>query len=118
LWQEQVALLEDESLDGVLYDTYPLNKEEQHTHQFDFIEKIFPKLKKGGILTYCNLTSIGVLKGEHAEWAGLWTKTQLPHVEKIGFAKSTFETFSISAPTTCAYYAGHTEALVPKLEKL
>merc|ERR1719238_337231 len=68
LWQDVVANLEDNSLDGVLYDTYPLNKEEQHIHQFGFIKKIYPKLKPGGILTYCNLTSIGVLKSEHAKW--------------------------------------------------
>ena len=28
-----------------------------------------------------------------------------------------FHTFAIAAPATCDYYAGHTEALVPKLQK-
>ena len=94
---------------GILYDTYPLNKEEQHIHQFDFIRRAFKKLKpgisflrfqthnfidfrlfcikilnlvlkskfSGAILTYCNLTSIGVLKGEHGDWKDLWEKTQV-----------------------------------------
>lgn len=116
LWQDKVAELPDGALDGVLYDTYPLNKEEQHTHQFDFIGKIKNKIKPGGVLTYCNLTSIGVLKGEHKEWEDLWVKTQVPHIEKIGFPKYSYTTFDITAPASCDYYAGHTAALVPKLE--
>lgn len=116
LWQDMVAALPDASLDGVLYDTYPLNKEEQHTHQFDFIEKIKPKIKPGGVLTYCNLTSLGVLKGEHKDWENLWEKTQVPHIARIGFPKYSYSTFDIAAPPTCDYYAGHTAALVPRLE--
>lgn len=58
-------------------------------------------LKPGGVLTYCNLTSIGVLKGihispngavvqsfivgEYESWQELWEKTQLPHVRACGF---------------------------------
>jgi len=115
LWQDVVESLDDESLDGVLYDTYPLNKSEQHTHQFDFLTKIMPKIKKGGVLTYCNLTSIGVLKGQHEEWDNLWKETQVPHIEKCGYKNMSYTTFSITAPSTCDYYSGHTEALVPKL---
>lgn len=116
LWQDVVASLEDESLDGVLYDTYPLNEEEQHTHQFAFLKMVQPKLKKGGILTYCNLTSIGVLKGEHEEWSDLWEQTQLPYLEDCGFKTMRFETFDIEVPDSCDYYAGHTAALVPIVE--
>lgn len=93
-----------------------MNKEEQHTHQFDFIEQIKTKLKPSGVLTYCNLTSIGVLKGEHKKWQTLWEKTQVPLIKKCGFARYSYETFKIKAPETCEYYAGHEEALVPKLE--
>jgi guanidinoacetate N-methyltransferase len=88
LWQDKVAELPDNYLDGVLYDPYPLTKEEQHTHQFDFIKQIYTKLKPDGILTYCNLTSIGVLKGRHKKWEDLWRKTQVPHLEKCGFRRT------------------------------
>lgn len=118
LWQDAIDTIEDNSLDGLLYDTYPLNKEEQHIHQFDFIRRAFCKLKPGAIMTYCNLTSIGVLKGEHKEWQELWEKTQVPHLKDIGFDPNmTYETFAIKAPENCQYYAGHEEALVPILYK-
>lgn len=117
MWQDVVAGLEDNSLDGVLYDTYPNTKEEQHIHQFGFIKEIYPKLKPGGILTYCNLTSIGVLKGEHKEWKTLWNKTQVPHIRTCGFTDYKFETSPVTPPEECKYYAGHKEALVPKLFK-
>lgn len=116
LWQDMVATLEDCSLDGVMYDPYPLNSEEQHIHQFSFIKMIKPKLKPTGILTYCNLTSIGVLKGRHPEWEKLWTESQVPHIKDCGFTKYSYTTFPIVAPKSCDYYAGHTEALVPFLE--
>lgn len=111
LWQDEVAKLEDKSLDGVLYDTYPLTKEEQHTHQFDFIRQIFPKLRPGAVLTYCNLTSIGVLRGQH-EWKDLWHKTQVPHLRNIGFDKMSFSTVPVNPPEACEYYS-HSEALLP-----
>ena len=101
-------------------------------------------------MTYCNLTSIGVLKGEHGDWKDLWEKTQVgkkcsqnvkfavktplllrfyvfnfkfwsykvPHLKDIGFdSNMTYETFKITPPDNCQYYAGHTEALVPILYK-
>jgi len=117
LWQDVVDSLPENYLDGVLYDPYPLNSAEQHIHQFDFIKKIYAKMKPGSILTYCNLTSIGVLKGQHAKWENLWKQTQVPHIIRCGFQKFSFSTFKITAPDTCEYYAGHTEALLPKLER-
>ena len=33
LWQDALAKVASDSVDGILYDTYPLNKEEQHVHQ-------------------------------------------------------------------------------------
>ena len=30
LWKDQIALVEDNSLDGVLYDAYPLKEAEKH----------------------------------------------------------------------------------------
>eukprot|EP00397_Hematodinium_sp_SG-2012_P010365 GEMP01010478.1.p1 GENE.GEMP01010478.1~~GEMP01010478.1.p1 ORF type:complete len:396 (+),score=103.05 GEMP01010478.1:47-1189(+) len=111
LWQDEIKKLQPFSIDGVLYDTYPLTKEEQHTHQFDFIRQIYPMLKPGGILTYCNLTSIGVLRGQH-EWPNLWRRTQVPYLKQIGFDKVSYTTVPVAPPASCEYYS-HNEALLP-----
>lgn len=119
LWQDQIKLIEDNSLDGILYDTYPLNAEEQHTHQFDFLKAAWKKLKVGGIMTYCNLTSIGVLKTDHPDWNEMFEKTQKPYLLKV-VKEADIKPFEIKAnlvpPANCRYYH-HTEALIPILIK-
>lgn len=120
LWQDQIALVEDNSLDGILYDTYPLNAEEQHTHQFDFLKAAFKKLKVGGIMTYCNLTSIGLLKTKHPDWKEMFEKTQKPHLLAMGCKEEDIEPFEIhkglEPPKDCRYYH-HSEALCPVIIK-
>jgi len=118
LWQNTLDSVPDGSLDGVLYDTYPLNKEEQHTHQFEFLKRIRNKLKKGGVLTYCNLTSLGVLKGQYASWADLFRETQLPHLLAAGWKEEeiSFETAPTAPTEDCEYYS-HSTGLVPILTK-
>lgn len=118
LWQNTLDSVPDGSLDGVLYDTYPLNKEEQHTHQFEFLKPIRNKLKKGGVLTYCNLTSIGILKGQYADWADLFRETQLPHLLAAGWKEEeiSFGTAPTN-PTDDYEYYSHLTGLVPVLTK-
>ena len=119
LWQEQMALIEDNSLDGILYDTYPLNEAEQHTHQFNFLETAYKKLKVGGIMTYCNLTSIGVLHTLYTDFKEMFEKTQKPHLLRIGCKEEDIEPFEIKTvapPNDCRYYH-HTEALCPVIIK-
>lgn len=114
LWQNSLPTIENNSIDGILYDTYPLVKEEQHTHQFDFIKAAYPKLKSGGILTYCNLTSLGVLRPQYQSWEELFKETQLPYLLKCGFQSQdiSFETFPVTPDKKCEYYMIDT-ALVP-----
>ena len=105
---------------------------EQHTHQFSFIEKVKAKLRPNGILTYCNLTSLGVLFGRYltkddiAEktWETIWNETQKPHLLSVGWKEDEIEGFevfklpevSIKMRGNCLYYS-HSTCLVPKLIK-
>lgn len=80
--------------------------------------RVRDKLRVGGILTYCNLTSIGVLKGKYDDWQTLFTETQLPHLLAAGWKESeiSFETAPSNPPADCEYYC-HQTALVPVLTK-
>lgn len=128
LWQDVVKTLPDSEYDGVLYDTFPNNKEHQHTHQFEFIEQARRILKPGGVMTYCNLTSIGVLRPRYSAegrsdedaWKLMFEETQRPHLNKIGWRDEEIRQFKIFSglkpPPSCAYYQ-HDSMLVPHLEK-
>lgn len=52
LWQEVVDSLPSESFDGILFDTYPITKEELDNSDFQFLETAYRLLKKGGVFTY------------------------------------------------------------------
>jgi len=137
MWQDAVADLEDESIDAVLYDPYPNTAAEQHVHQHLFIKAIFPKLKPGARLVYCNLTSLGVLRGDYdmpedgphgkaltreQSWGLVWDKTQKHHLEKIGFSELSYSLFEFPLgwhmmpggypPKNCNYYSWN-QGLVP-----
>lgn len=111
--------LDPASFDGIFYDTYPLNAEEQHSHQFAFIREAYPLLKTGGTLTYCNLTSTGVLRGRYDSWEALFAETQVPHLLDAGVPASDIKgllVFNVSPPPTCQYFQ-HPSAMIPLIVK-
>eukprot|EP01061_Rhynchopus_euleeides_P018482 TRINITY_DN305_c0_g1_i4.p2 TRINITY_DN305_c0_g1~~TRINITY_DN305_c0_g1_i4.p2 ORF type:complete len:211 (+),score=91.35 TRINITY_DN305_c0_g1_i4:307-939(+) len=128
LWQDVVKTLPDDDFDGIYYDTYPNNEESQHIHQFDFIKQARRIMKPGGILSYCNLTSLGVLRprftregrSDKEAWQALFEETQRPHLLEAGFkAEEIFpiDVFGpLAPPETCEYYQ-HNTLLIPHVEK-
>lgn len=119
LWQDSLPGIADESVDGILYDSYPLNKEEQHTHQFPFLREARRILKPGGFITYCNLTSTGVLKHDYKSWKELFEETQKPRILAAGYTEDEIravESFPINPPGSCEYYS-HQTAMVPVIQK-
>ena len=123
-WKNIVPKFEDGSFDGILYDTYPLSEAERDTHQFAFISKnnAYRILKKGGIITYCNLTSFGNLKKDyednHEGNLRLFNETQRFHLIEAGFDNENIQihTTSVNPPESCKYYQYQT-ALVPRIIK-
>eukprot|EP01059_Diplonema_ambulator_P007801 TRINITY_DN172_c1_g1_i1.p1 TRINITY_DN172_c1_g1~~TRINITY_DN172_c1_g1_i1.p1 ORF type:complete len:246 (+),score=83.00 TRINITY_DN172_c1_g1_i1:54-791(+) len=128
LWQDVVKTLPADTFDGIYYDTYPNNKESQHIHQFGFIQEARRILKPGGVLTYCNLTSLGVLRPQYTaegksdteSWELLFEETQKPHIIKAGWEVSEIKENQIFGPLyppkECEYYQ-HNTLLMPCLVK-
>lgn len=108
-----------EVFDGIFYDTYPLNKNEQHTHQFAFIKTAYHALKPGGILSYCNLTSTGSLKADYDSWEALFEETQIPHLVAAGVPEYDIKgliVFKVYPPKDCIYFQ-HDAAMIPIIGK-
>lgn len=120
-WQTVAPTLEDASFDAIFYDTYPLSESEWHSHQFDFIrEHGFRLLKPGGILTYCNITSYGVLVREKYGYdvRKMFEESQIPELEKIGFRREniSYEVVPVMPEAECKYY-DHKELVAPRIVK-
>jgi guanidinoacetate N-methyltransferase len=94
-WQDVTPMLADASVDGILFDTFPLsNQEMAGTHLF-FFEEAYRLLKPGGVLTYFS-SETTTLGARHLE--GL---------EQSGFERRniSFELCAVNPPDGCRYWS-------------
>lgn len=106
LWEEVIDQVPDGSLDGILFDTYPLTEEEVYQNHFNFFDVAYRKLKKGGIFTYYSdeITDFG--------------KVHLRKLQSAGFVPENIKKklTHIKPPKDCEYWKADT-ILSPIVQK-
>lgn len=95
-WEEVTKTLPDESVSGILFDTYPLRPEHVHRNHFPFFDEAFRLLKPDGILTYYS-DEISDYSSEH-----------LAALRNAGFSRFGRELCPVSPPKDCAYWKSPT----------
>lgn len=103
-WQEVTMQLPDNSLDGILFDTYPLTEEEIHQNHFTFFEEAFRLLRPGGILTY------------YSDEIDNFSPNHLAKLREAGFTEIAQELCQVTPPADCQYWKSNT-ILAPIIRK-
>jgi len=91
-WEEAINLIEDNSIDGVLFDTYPLRPEEIHSNHFNFFNEAYRILKKNGVLTY------------YSDEINNFSKEHIKSLTKAGFKKISGKICQVNPPPNCQYW--------------
>ena len=106
LWQDQASSIADSSIDGILFDSYPLTEKELYQNHFDFFPVAFRMLKKGGVLTYYS---------DETEW---FTDVHIRRLTQAGFDPQHIrgEVVRVCPPPDCEYWKAQT-ILAPIIRK-
>jgi guanidinoacetate N-methyltransferase len=103
LWQEVVPSIADGSIDGIIFDAYPLNADDADC-QYPFFEHAFRMLKEGGIFTY------------YSDEATQFTSEHIQKLRDAGFEKIDKRVVDANPPDDCLYWQDKT-FLVPIVRK-
>jgi len=95
LWEDVIPSIGDESIDGILFDTYPLT-EAQVEDDFSFFEHAYRVLKKGGIFTY--------FSGEVSDFP----PQHLQLLQTAGFSDIQKKVCAVNPPDDCLYWKSKT----------
>lgn len=97
-WEEVIDQVPDESIDGILFDTYPLSELEIHKNHFGFFRAAFKKLKKGGVFTY------------YSDEINSYTDKHLEKLIEAGFKKENIkgQVVLMNPPIDCEYWKANT----------
>lgn len=98
LWEEVIERVPDDSLDGILFDTYPLSDKELYQNHFFFFPYAYKKLKKGGIFTYYS--------DEEKDYG----EVHLKKLDEAGFEPDKIErkVVNVDTPKDCEYWRANT----------
>jgi len=105
-WEEKINEVPDNSLNGILFDTYPLTEKELYQNHFAFFPFAYRKLKKGGVFTY------------YSDEIKKFGKVHMRELQKAGFSKKNIksEIAVVFPPKDCDYWKANT-ILVPVIQK-
>jgi guanidinoacetate N-methyltransferase len=91
-WENVTPKMKASSLDGILFDTYPLKEKEIHKNHFSFFKEAHRLLKKGGILTY------------YSDESKEFSKEHITKLIDAGFSKILFKSCEVEPPKGCMYW--------------
>ena len=105
-WEEVIEKIPDNSLSGILFDTYPLTEKELYKNHFTFFPFAYKKLKKGGVFTY------------YSDEIKDFSKTHVKKLKEAGFKLQNIKrkVVSVNPPKDCEYWKAKT-ILAPILIK-
>ena len=97
-WEEVIEKVPDNSLDGILFDTYPLTDKELYQNHFNFFPYAYKKLKKGGVFTY------------YSDEIKSFGRVHLKKLMEAGFKKENIKSkvSEIYPPADCEYWKTNT----------
>lgn len=106
LWEEVIDQVPDGSVDGILFDTYPLTEEEIYQNHFNFFQVAYAKLKQGGIFTY------------YSDEVDHFGEVHLRKLQEAGFVLENIKSkvTPIDPPADCEYWKAKT-ILSPIIQK-
>jgi len=98
LWEEMLPSIPDESIEGILFDTYSPNfeNEEQFECEFPFFEHAYRILKKGGVFTYYS-SEVSDFSPQH-----------LQLLQTAGFSNIEKKICAVNTPDDCLYWKSKT----------
>jgi guanidinoacetate N-methyltransferase len=98
LWEEVIPSIPDESVDGVLFDSYPFDFEceEEFECDFPFFEHAYRILKKGGIFTYYSSEVLD------------FSPQHLQLLQSVGFSNIQKKVCAVNPPDDCLYWKSKT----------
>ncbi|MEK6963865.1 MAG: class I SAM-dependent methyltransferase [Nanoarchaeota archaeon] len=95
-WQKMTKQIKSGTVDGILFDTYPLSEKEIHKNHFFFFKEAHRLLKKGGVLTY------------YSDEARRFSKEHIQKLKEAGFRKICWESCKVNPPRRSMYWRRHT----------
>lgn len=95
-WEKACKLIPDGSIDGILFDTYPLSNRELYANHYRFFRPAFRMLRQGGILTY------------YSDEEANFSADHETRLRRAGFTTFSGAIVQVSPPPNCEYWQANT----------